>query len=653
MLTGNLELVKRRIVASLLKGRIRRVILITGVHQLLFLMSALAAFLLRFDFSIPSGQAPDFLVAIMFWLPLKMIAFRVARLDRTSWRFVSLHDVWRIIAAASIASSVSALAIITIVPWRFPRSLYVLDLIVSVTFVCGCRLLLRTLCEPPHLGRTGSQNALIYGAGEAGIGLLREVRHNPSLNYNVRGFIDDDASKHGTLLQGVSVLGGGVDLHQIASKRNISLVLIAIPSATGAQMAKILHYCSSSDLAFRTVPSIFEIVNNGSRPVLRDVAVEDLLCRIPVRLEHQLVASRLQGQIVLVTGAAGSIGSELCRQIARFRPKLLIGVDTAETALFYVEREMRESFKDVQFEPVIGSIQRCERIIQVFETYSPNIVFHAAAYKHVPMMEANVFEAVDNNVLGTFNVAHAARASGCDFVMISSDKAVRPTSIMGLTKRVAEMIVRSMPDGSGKFVSVRFGNVLDSNGSVVPIFRRQIAAGGPITITHPEMRRYFMTIPEAAQLVLQASAMGKGREIFVLEMGEQVKIVDLARSLVLLSGLKPDRDIRFEFTGIRPGEKLSEEISGRDEETLPTYHEQIRIFAGSDSIPNLDDWINDVRQLCENRDLAIIVRLKQLVFDYSPSSSILQALLAHDRPVRISAQPDRSRPNLQLSAVRS
>jgi len=334
--------------------------------------------------------------------------------------------------------------------------------------------------------------------------------------------------------------------------------------------------------------------------------------------------------VVLVTGAAGSIGSELCRQIARYRPKAIIGYEIAESELFHLEREMQERFPAVPFYPAVGSIQDSARVEEIMRQHEPEAVYHAAAYKHVPMMETHVFEAVKNNVFGTYNVAEMAERHGVeDFVMISTDKAVRPTSIMGVTKRVAELVVGSLENGRTKYVSVRFGNVLGSKGSVVPIFKEQIARGGPVTVTHPEMRRYFMTIPEAAQLVLQASAMGRGGEIFVLDMGEQVKIVDLARNLILLSGLRPDQDIRIEFTGVRPGEKLYEEVNSFEEYTAPTHHEKIKIFTGN-GLPYEDmaDYLEELRQICAAKDFPrLILLLKELVPDYSPSAHILQRLV--------------------------
>jgi FlaA1/EpsC-like NDP-sugar epimerase len=346
-------------------------------------------------------------------------------------------------------------------------------------------------------------------------------------------------------------------------------------------MVRILKCVMDADVKYKMVPSLGELIQGADLgKQIRDVAVEDLLGRKPVKLDQQLIRERIQGKVVMVTGAAGSIGSEICRQIASFHPLALVGFDQAETSLFLIDLELRHLFPELIFHAELGSITRPDNLQRVMQTYMPSIVFHAAAYKHVPMMEKHVFAAVENNIFGTWQVALAAINHGVeDFVMISTDKAVRPTSMMGATKRMAELVIRALQQESGtQFVSVRFGNVLGSNGSVVPIFKEQIAAGGPVTVTHPEMRRFFMTIPEAAHLVLQAFSIGKGGEVFVLDMGEPVKIVDLARDLILLSGLQPDRDIKIQFTGVRPGEKLFEEVNQEDECLIPTAHAKIRSY---------------------------------------------------------------------------
>jgi FlaA1/EpsC-like NDP-sugar epimerase len=379
-------------------------------------------------------------------------------------------------------------------------------------------------------------------------------------------------------------------------------------------------------IAHKTAPGLDEVIEpNGLARQIRDVALDDLLGRNTVHLEENQIRDAIQDKVVLVTGAAGSIGSELCRQIAHFRPAGIIGFEIAESPLFEIDREMRAAFPQVPFYAEIGSIQNHARLDEVLRQYSPAVIYHAAAYKHVPLMEAHVFEAIENNVFGTYNLAVAAAAHAVeDFVMISSDKAVRPTSVMGATKRIAELLLIALQNGRTKYVAVRFGNVLGSNGSVIPIFKKQIAAGGPVTVTHPDMRRFFMTVSEACQFVLQAGVIGQGGQICVLDMGEPVKIVDLARKLILLAGLKPDEDIKIEFTGIRPGEKLYEEQDTILKDTAATAHEKIRILVGN-RMPKRDlrTWLGSLHEICESRDVGrLVVALKEIVPDYCPSTDL-------------------------------
>jgi len=600
----------------------------------IFALSGLLAFLLRFDGHIPAVHHRHLAWGLLIWVATKTLVFRLFRLDRGWWRFVSIHDMRRIAAGNFAASLASYLLIRLIAPAGFPRSVYLLDLLICFLAITGVRVFTRVVLESFGEARQPGLDkpTLIYGAGTAGLMLLRETRSNPSLQYHVRGFIDDNPKKRGLVIQGVPVLGAGASLPAMVAKQQIEEVLIALPSATGAEMTRILGLCHSAGVHCRTIPGLAEIIEGcGLARQIRDVAVEDLLGRNPVNLDETALRLKLEGRVVLVTGAAGSIGAELCRQIARFNPSAIAAFEVAETPLFELEHEMRQAFPRVPFHPEIGSIQNPSRLDEVFRLHRPAIVFHAAAYKHVPMMEAHVFEAVENNVFGTYNVAAAAADHGVeDFVMISSDKAVRPTNIMGATKRVAELLLLALQNGRTKYVAVRFGNVLGSNGSVIPIFKKQIAAGGPLTVTHPEMRRFFMTIPEACQLVLQASAMGRGGEIFVLDMGEPVKIVDLARNLILLSGLRPDQDIKIEFTGARPGEKLYEELSTVLEDTLPTSHKKIRVFAGyAPANGEMPQYLERLREVCANRNLGeLLVALKEMAPDYSPSAHLLRRVVA-------------------------
>ena len=624
----------RRIVERL--GTISRPVIWT-VQTGIFAVSVITAFLLRFDLSLPPRETAHLVYALSVWVVVKIIVFRIARLDRGWWRFVSLADLPRLAMGNLLGSFVGTLAILWLAPPGFPRSIYVLDLLVCSLLTIGVRLAARILFEASKFqASVEKKRTLIYGAGEAGMSLLAEIRNNSSLPYHAVGFIDDNAKKAELVVHGVKVLGNGERLAAIARKHRVDTVLIAIPSASGEQMTRILRRCQEAGVSYKTIPGLGEIIkaNNLSKQI-RDVSVEDLLGRNPARLDEKEISGKHEGKVILVTGAGGSIGSELCRQIARFRPKTIVGYEISENALFHLDLEMREYFPGVLFHPEIGSVQRPERLAEVLDHYHPSILYHAAAYKHVPMMEAHMFEALENNVFGTYMTALAAAEHGVeDFVMISTDKAIRPTSIMGVTKRVAELAVNSLQNGGTRFACVRFGNVLGSNGSVIPLFKKQIAAGGPVTVTHPEMQRYFMTIPEASQLVLQASAMGRGGEIFVLDMGEPVKIVDLARNLILLSGLRPDEDIRIEFTGIRPGEKLYEELHTFEESTLPTRHEKVKIFAGpSLAYGEMTGSLETLRQICAARDVAqLILQLKEIVPEYNPSAHVLQRALVEKKP---------------------
>jgi FlaA1/EpsC-like NDP-sugar epimerase len=597
----------------------------------LFAISGVVAFLLRFDLSLPSAYRIYLAYALPIWILVKIAVFHVAKLDRGLWRYLSVGDLSRIAYGNLTASVVSCILIKVIAPRGFPRSIYILDLMICFLATSGLRLILRLMLEVTSNARSTKgveKTTLIYGAGDAGITLLREIRNNPRLSYRVLGFLDDRPDKKGLRLAGAPVLGGGDQAESLVTRHNVETILIAIPSASGVEMTRILELCHKAGVECKTVPGLAEVIEgSGLASQIREVAVEDLLGRTPVRLEEDQIRGTLEGKVVLVTGAAGSIGSELCRQIARFHPAGIVGFEIAESPLFEIDREMRQMFPQVPFHPEIGSIQNRARLDDVLRQHKPSVVYHAAAYKHVPLMEAHVFEAIENNVFGTYNVAVAAAEHGVEhFVMISSDKAVRPTNIMGTTKRVAELVLLALQNGCTKYVAVRFGNVLGSNGSVIPIFKKQIAAGGPVTVTHPEMRRFFMTIPEACQLVLQASAIGKGGQICVLDMGQPVKIVDLARNLILLSGLRPDEDIKIEFTGIRPGEKLYEELSTLLEDTVPTEHEKIRIFMG-DGMQERDiqGWLDSLHEICEARDTGrLVVALKEIVLDYSPSTHLLK-----------------------------
>lgn len=617
----------------LIKGMARLHLLwLWAVQISIFAISGVAAFLLRFDITVPSEYLNHLKYSVMIWVCVKTLVFRLQRLNRGWWRFVSVYDVLHILLGNLIGSVCSALIILLVFPNGFPRSLYFLDFLICFLATTGIRISVRLVFDLVRANRQPDpgKRIVIYGAGESGVILLREIRSNPNLLYTVCGFVDDNPKKRGVKIQGVPVLGDGSSLSMLVERFRLDETLIATPSATGPEMTEILRRCYNAAIRCRTIPAMAEIIEGRAlTKQIRDVAVEDLLGRKPVRLEEDLIRTKIANRVVMVTGAAGSIGSELCRQVAKFQPSLIVAYETAETALFHLNREMRTSFPDVDFAPEMGNIQNRQRLSETIERYAPSIIYHAAAYKHVPMMESNVIEAVENNVFGTYEVARAAADYGvADFVMISSDKAVRPTNMMGATKRVAELTIKALQNERTKFVSVRFGNVLGSNGSVIPLFKQQIASGGPVCVTHPEMRRYFMTIPEAVQLVLQASTMGKGGEIFVLDMGDPVNILDLANNLILLSGLRPNEDIKIEFSGIRPGEKLYEELITDGEEIAPTYHDKIRVFTGKGiAAGKMLEYLDILRKVCSARDLRrLLFHLKEIVPEYKPSNHVLRQL---------------------------
>ncbi|HSN98903.1 MAG TPA: nucleoside-diphosphate sugar epimerase/dehydratase [Candidatus Nanopelagicales bacterium] len=561
---------------------ILRRVLVVLVHAALWSAAFHLALQLRFELgpiSEPFAHTWPYALAVL--LGCRAVAFYAAGLFHGLWRYAGLPELLNLIKTTTVGT-VAFVVLATMLGVPMPRSLYVGEWLASIVLVGGLRFAIRIA----HEQRQGQRHpdaiqTLIVGAGDAGESLLRDIQRMPARKWEVCGFLDDDPMKRGALVHDVRVIGPADEatLRRVIVEREVKLVVLAMPTADGRRTRDLLQACRKLEVPVRTVPSIAERIEDFDVASIREVAIEDLLRRAPVSLDVEQVEGFLEGRTVLVTGAGGSIGSELCRQALRFRPSRLILLDHSENGLYFVERELRDRFPGAQITPVVCDIGDRGRLAAVFRRHRPEVVIHAAAHKHVPMMEANSPEAVKNNVFGTLAVADAAHASGADtFVMISTDKAVNPTSIMGATKRVAEMALQARAESSNtRFVAVRFGNVLGSTGSVVPLFRDQIARGGPVTVTHPEMRRYFMTIPEATQLVLQAGALGARREIFMLDMGEPVKIVDLARDMIELSGFTPDVDIKIDFVGLRPGEKLFEELMLDDEHYARTPHPKIRV----------------------------------------------------------------------------
>ncbi len=549
------------------------------------------------------------------------------------WYYASIEELGSLLVSAFLAVSgatVITLSLVWLLPIQtiFPRSVPLISFLFLVVVTAGPRLLIRfsshrhyqRLSHDKHQAR---EKIGIMGAGDAGVMIARELKHNPHLGLEIACFFDDDSLKHNMQILGIPVLGGRREIPSLTRFHGIKTIIIAMPTASGREIREIVQICETAGVKTKIIPGIFELID-GSVTVnqLRSVEIEDLLRREPVKTDTSAIQASLQGKRVLVTGAGGSIGSELCRQIIRNQPAQLILLGHGENSIFTILQELRHlNLPPVDLIPVIADIRFPDRLFSVFEKHHPEIVFHAAAHKHVPLMELNVADAVTNNILGTRNLLEASLATGTEsFIMISTDKAVNPTSIMGVTKRVAELLVHQAARRSGRpYAAVRFGNVLGSRGSVVLTFKNQIARGGPVTVTHPEMTRYFMTIPEAVQLVLQARVQGVGGEVFVLDMGQPVRIVDLARDLIQLSGLEVGRDIDIVFTGVRPGEKLFEELFVDGENHRRTSHEKIFIAKNAGSLvpENLEDDINQLSMAAyDGNDGLIYDILGQLVPEY-------------------------------------
>lgn len=595
------------------------------------------AWLLRFDLSIPADEMAGFYRGLVIVVCAKMltsltIGFRFER----GWLHQTFPDVMQLLWINLATSILAGVAVFWAIGPAFPRSVYFLDFLVCFLISGGVRFAGRGYREfkTDWANLKGQKGLLIYGAGVAGITLAREIRNNPKLGYRVVGFIDDDLQKTGLNLMGLPVIGTGNQIQRIVDAcrkkdQAVREIAVAMPAATGSEIRAAVARGAAAGLATRIVPGLGELIS-GKVAIgkAKEISVTDLLGRDPVELDLDSVLSSVAGETVLVTGAAGSIGSELCQQLGRLETGRLVALDQAESPLFALEADLRKKYPALDLVVEIGDIRNARQMEQVIETYSVGVIFHAAAYKHVPLMEKQVCEAVRNNVIGTWNLLQATKRSNVStFVLISSDKAVNPSSIMGLTKRVAELAVsakRSPLAGvyPTKFLSVRFGNVLVSNGSVVPTFQRQIGSGGPVTVTHPDMQRYFMTVQEAVHLVLRASAMSMGGETFVLEMGKPVQILELARNMITLAGFVPGEDIEIQFTGLRPGEKMFEELALDDEDTIPTSHSRIRVLKGRQvSFHTLVPWIAELQFLLTRSDTdAIVEHLAILVPEYQPGA---------------------------------
>ena len=596
------------------------------------IVSLVLAFFLRFNFSVPEGYYAIILKSLFLLVFFRVFSSFFLGLYGGVFRYTSVDDLIRIIKAVSFGTLLFIAGTGVFFHFiGFPRSVFLIDWFVILVLLGGSRFLYRILREinitPKHA--EARRKVLIIGAGDMGEMILRGIRREKEISYQVMGFLDDDPGKQGLRIHGVEVLGKTANLESVIKTKGVKEVIIAIQNISGKKIREITEQCQTIGVSCKTVPSVGGILRGSiSISHIRPVSVEDLLKRDTVKLDLTLIERFICDKCVMVTGAGGSIGSELCRQIIGFAPRKLILFERGENDLYKIEVDLREQFLDSKvLVPIIGDILDVYKIDQVLQTYTPEIVFHAAAYKHVPIMEAHPLDAVKNNIMGTWNVASKSCERGVQrFVFISTDKAVKPASIMGATKRVAEMLCQGFnQEGATRFVAVRFGNVLESNGSVIPYFRRQIARGGAITVTHPDVTRYFMTIPEAAQLVLQAGAMAKGGEIYVLDMGDPIKILDLAKDLISLSGLVLGEDIDIKFIGLRPGEKLHEELIAEREKFIKTQHPKISEVNSSKVLwgalqADIGHFFAEINQ----KDTSAIKKmLQKLVPDYHPDKKMV------------------------------
>jgi FlaA1/EpsC-like NDP-sugar epimerase len=613
--------------------------ILLGVDGGLIAAAYLLAHIFRFEGDIPPETWINIKKSFPFILCFKLLIFNYYGLYRGMWRYTSLFDLFNGLKATLVASAGIIFAILFISGFSgYSRSVFILDWMLTFIFIVGVRIAIRIiLAEGPwnwrqiasgssllaHRGEKAKKRLIIVGAGKAGEKILREIQENRDLGYQVIGFLDDDHRKSGRKIHGIPIWTDISGIRGVAAREAIDEILIAAPSASGPQMRRIIEACETTGLKFRTTPSLGELINGKvSFSAVREVSFEDLLGRAPIDLDMSRIGEYLRGKAVLVSGAGGSIGSELCRQITHFSPHNLILLDNTENNLFHLEMEFRQRFPETPITPILADVQHLESLNKIFCESRPQVVFHAAAYKHVPIVELNPWEGILNNVIGTKNIAETAYQFGTErFIMVSTDKAVRPSSVMGATKRVAEMITASYASkSSARFLSVRFGNVIGSEGSVVHLFSKQIQRLGPVTVTHPDVTRYFMTIPEASKLILQAGALGKGGEIFVLNMGTPIKIVDMARDLIRLSGFKPDTDIEIEFTGLRPGEKLHEELITEGEGIVRTTHNKIFVLNGNGFKPDwLFERIEELQTLAHQQNAqSIKEKLQEIIPEYQP-----------------------------------
>jgi len=620
------------------------------IDAVLIAFAVLLSYALRFNTLDLRAHGYQILTTIPLMLLVRLGVFTLMGMYRGMWRFVGMRDLLTVIQAVTVSSLLAVgLLFLAFRLEQYPRSVFVIDWFVTIVFIGGSRFAYRMYREglsyPTRASNSmDSKKVLIVGAGREGELLIREICGDYRMTYQPVGFVDDDREKRDMAIHGYRVLGNTREIPRIVKHYGVKEVFFTISSASGAAKRRIMLTCKRAGVKAKALPGAWNILNgNVTVRTLRDFRIEDLLGREPVRLDTGAIDEYLRGKTVMITGAGGSIGSDLCRQVLRFSPRRLVLFDQSEFNIYQIQMNLQELYPDAEVHPVIGDLLNLPRLERTMLRFKPEVVFHAAAYKHVPLMELNAEESLRNNAIGTWNAASLAVAHGVKkFVMVSTDKAVRPTNIMGASKRVAELICQGLSQKGGtKFVTVRFGNVLNSVGSVIPLFRRQIARGGPVTVTHPEIYRYFMTIREATQLILQAGAMGKGCEIFILDMGEPVKIADLARDMISLSGFEPGKDIKIAFIGLRPGEKLYEELLTGGEEVKSTLHEKIMV-ADSACIdwPTLLIQIEMLMESLRNGFSGDVARkIQEIVPEFQPENGGPKKQAHHHRAVTVSTSP--------------
>lgn len=587
--------------------------------------SLVSAYLLRFEFSIPEKFLRSFPWLALLFIVCHVLFFHRLKLYHRVWRYAGAEELYSVVQAVTFGSVSFLLVNGLVFHFLIPRSIYVMSWFITICSIGLMRLIPRCLYELYffQLNAERRKRTLIVGAGEGGKLIIKELKNCKSSLYWPVAIVDDDPRKRHLVINGLKVVGDRFSIPCIVKKMKIETIIVAIPSASGKEIKEIVRICKQTPCTIKILPCVRDwISGNVSMDVLRNIEIEDLLKREPVELDLREIGYYIRGKVVLVTGAGGSIGAELCRQLSRFEPRQLLLLGHGENSIYEIEQQLKTSFPHLHFVPIIADIRDKKRLTDIFAAFRPHIIFHAAAHKHVPLMEQHPVEAIMNNVFGTKHLAELADWFCAEkFVMISTDKAVNPTSVMGATKRIAEMIVQAINGSSTTcFCAVRFGNVLGSRGSVIPTFKQQIKRGGPVTVTHPDMMRYFMTIPEAVQLVLQAGALAKGGEVFLLDMGEPVKIVDLAKDLIRLSGFEPDVDIPIVYTGIREGEKLFEELLTEKEKAAVTKNDRIFISPSEPiSMIQLFPLLEKLREYVEKRPDDVFDILGELVPAYQPA----------------------------------